>query len=318
MSESLVERKRLPTRQKKDAYDLVVIDGNPLPSGNGRVDTETRPLPVATQRHHEELTFDIVRMATHDIVLGMPWLRKHNPTIDWKKRVLTFERCNCVVAIQPTHRQRSMVDEKQSRGPTAIGEIAASTRDTPKEEVGSTDTSTGQQGHEVRVIERLDTPPEILGNVDTVREPSKHVPHIYRNWRHLFREEATAAALPKHQPWNHEIKLEPGKQPTFGPIYALSEKELGTLRKYLDENLKKGFIRKSESSAGYPILFVPKKDGTLRLCVDYRKLNSITIKNRYPLPNISELQDRLQGAKYFTKLDLREAYNLIRMKAGEE
>ena len=211
-----------------------------------------------------------------------------------------------------------MVDEKQSRGPTAIGEIAASTRDTPAEEVGSTDTSTGQQGHEVRVIERLDTPPEILGNVDTVRETPRQVPHIYRNWRHLFREEATAAALPKHQPWDHEIKLEPGKQPTFGPIYALSEKELGTLRKYLDENLKKGFIRKSESPAGYPILFVPKKDGTLRLCVDYRKLNSITIKNRYPLPNISELQDRLQGAKYFTKLDLRGAYNLIRMKAGEE
>ena len=72
MSESLIERKRLPTRQKKDTYDLVVIDGNPLPSEDGRVDTETKPLPVATQQHHEELTFDIVRMATHDIVLRMP------------------------------------------------------------------------------------------------------------------------------------------------------------------------------------------------------------------------------------------------------
>ncbi|KAG9814520.1 hypothetical protein KCU63_g19795, partial [Aureobasidium melanogenum] len=108
------------------------------------------------------------------------------------------------------------------------------------------------------------------------------------------------------------------KQPTFGPIYALSEKELKTLREYLDENLARGFIRKSESPAGYPILFAPKKDGSLRLCVDYRKLNDITIKNRYPLPNIEELQDRLAKAKWFSKIDLKGAYNLIRMKEGEE
>ena len=90
------------------------------------------------------------------------------------------------------------------------------------------------------------------------------------------------------------------------------------LRQYLDENLKKGFIRESKSPAGYLILFAPKKDGTLRLCVDYRRLNDITIKNRYPLPNIAELQDRLCNAKIFTKLDLKGAYNLIRMKEGDE
>ena len=134
----------------------------------------------------------------------------------------------------------------------------------------------------------------------------------------MFEEETTAKALPKHQPWDHKIELETGKAPTFGPIYALSEKELKVLRGYLDENLKKGFIRESKSPAGYPILFAPKKDGSLRLCVDYRKLNDITIKNRYPLPNIGELQDRLGKAKIFTKLDLRGAYNLIRMKEGEE
>ena len=134
----------------------------------------------------------------------------------------------------------------------------------------------------------------------------------------MFREEETLAALPKHQTWDHEIKLEPGKKPTFEPIYSLSEKELGTLRQYLDENMEKGFIRKSQSPAGYLILFVPKKDRTLRLYIDYRKLNDITVKNRYPLPNISKLQDRLSGAKYFTKLDLRGAYNLIRIKAGKE
>ena len=85
--------------------------------------------------------------------------------------------------------------------------------------------------------------------------------------------------LPKHQPWDHEIKLQPGTEPEFGPIYQLSEKELQVLREYLEENLKKGFIQESQSPAGYPILFAPKKDRSLRLCVDYRKLNNITIKN---------------------------------------
>lgn len=86
----------------------------------------------------------------------------------------------------------------------------------------------------------------------------------------------------------------------------------------MDENLAKGFIRKSESLAGVPILFVPKKNRKLRLYVDYRKLNAITIKNRYLLPNISELQDRLVYADWFTSIDLRAAYNLIRIAEGDE
>ncbi|KFZ17321.1 hypothetical protein V501_01795 [Pseudogymnoascus sp. VKM F-4519 (FW-2642)] len=87
---------------------------------------------------------------------------------------------------------------------------------------------------------------------------------------------------------------------------------------YIDDNLAKGFIKPSTSPAGSPVLFVPKKDGSLRLCVDYRALNNITIKDRYALPLINELHDRFQGAKIFSKLDLRGAYNLIRIKSGEE
>ena len=94
--------------------------------------------------------------------------------------------------------------------------------------------------------------------------------------------------------------------------------DLRTLKEYINENLAKGFIRASASPVGSLVLFVPKKDGTKRLCIDYRKINEITIKDRYPLPLANELRDRLQGAKIFTKLDLRGAYNLVRMKEGEE
>ena len=83
----------------------------------------------------------------------------------------------------------------------------------------------------------------------------------------MFKEEAHEK-LPKHQDWDHIIPIEEGKKLTYGPIYALSKTELKTLREYLDENLKKKFIQPSTSTAGYPILFVPKKDGKLRLCVN--------------------------------------------------
>jgi len=96
------------------------------------------------------------------------------------------------------------------------------------------------------------------------------------------------------------------------------EPKLQALRDYLTENLAKGFVQHSKSPAGAPILFVKKKDGSFRLCVDYCELNKITKKNRYPLPLISGILDRLHTGKIFTKLDLRGAYNLLRICPGDE
>ena len=100
-------------------------------------------------------------------------------------------------------------------------------------------------------------------------------------------------------------------------IYTFS-KRIKILKTYLNENSTKEFIKKSQSSTKYSILFVLKKNDTFRLCVDYRKLNNITIKNRYSLLNINELRNKLTKIKYFIKRDLRETYNLIRMKAKKK
>jgi hypothetical protein len=114
------------------------------------------------------------------------------------------------------------------------------------------------------------------------------------------------------------IDLQPGKEPLYGPIYPLSQTELAALREFLEEYLAKGFIRESKSLAGAPILFVPKKDGGLRLCVNYRGLNAITVKNRYPLLLITKIMDRVTRAQYFSKIDLKDAYYRLRIKAGDE
>jgi hypothetical protein len=98
----------------------------------------------------------------------------------------------------------------------------------------------------------------------------------------------------------------------------LSQTELVALREYIDENLSKNFIQHSKSPAGAPILFVKKKDRSLYMCVDYRGVNKVTKKNRYPLLLISGLLEQLGSAKIFTKIDLRGAYNLVQVKEGDE
>lgn len=144
-----------------------------------------------------------------------------------------------------------------------------------------------------------------------------NIPKHYEEFFHLFSEK-TAAELPPHRNFDHAIDVVEGKQPPFGPIYSLSQKELEVLREYLDRMIAQGKIQPSKSPAGAPILFVPKPNGKLRLCVDYRALNDVTIKNRYPLPLMNELRDRVAGARIFTKLDLRDGYYLIRIKKGDE
>ena len=92
----------------------------------------------------------------------------------------------------------------------------------------------------------------------------------------------------------------------------MSPRELEALREYIGSSLRKGWIKESKSPAGAPVLFAPKADGGLRLRVDYRGLNEITIKNRYALPRIDEMLDRLTGAKKFSKIDVRDAYHTPR------
>jgi hypothetical protein len=90
------------------------------------------------------------------------------------------------------------------------------------------------------------------------------------------------------------------------------------LREYINENLKKGYIRPSSLPTRYPVLFVSKLNGKLRMCVDYKQLNAITVKNRYTLSLIHEMQDRIKRVKIFSKIDIREGYYKIRMKKREE
>jgi hypothetical protein len=131
-------------------------------------------------------------------------------------------------------------------------------------------------------------------------------------FKDVFPEEVPG--LPPKRDLDFSIDLMPGVVPTSKVPYRMSTPELVELKVQLKEMLDKGYIRPSVSPWGAPTLFVKKKDGTLRLCIDYRQLNKMTIKNKYPLPRIDDLFDQLRGVAIFSKIDLRSGYHQVRIK----
>ncbi|CAJ0943504.1 unnamed protein product [Ranitomeya imitator] len=143
------------------------------------------------------------------------------------------------------------------------------------------------------------------------------VPEFLSDYRDVF-DEPKSSALPLHRDCDCAINLIPGSKFPKGRLFNLSVPEHAAMRSYVKESLEKGHIRPSSSPLGAGFFFVAKKDGSLRPCIDYRLLNKITVKFQYPLPLLLDLFARIKGASWFTKIDLRGAYNLVRIKQGDE
>jgi hypothetical protein len=128
----------------------------------------------------------------------------------------------------------------------------------------------------------------------------------------VFPEELTE--LPPDRDVEFVIELMPGVGPIAKSLYRMSFDELDELKKLLMKLLEQGFVQPSASPWGSPVLFVENKDGTKRMCIDYRTLNSMTIKNKYPLPRIEDLLDRLKKARFFSNIDLRSGYHQMKIR----
>ncbi|GJS04541.1 putative nucleotidyltransferase, ribonuclease H [Tanacetum coccineum] len=149
-----------------------------------------------------------------------------------------------------------------------------------------------------------------LMNVN-VGEPKMNEIPIVREFSDVFPEDLSG--LPPQRQVEFRIELVAGAVPVARSPYRLGHSEMQELSGQLQELQDKGFIRPSHSPWGAPVLFVKKKDGSFRMCIDYRELNKLTVKNRYPLPRIDDLFDQLQGSRYFSKIDLRLGYHQLRV-----
>ncbi|KAL2923900.1 Retrovirus-related Pol polyprotein from transposon 17.6 [Bienertia sinuspersici] len=152
---------------------------------------------------------------------------------------------------------------------------------------------------------------------DVTMEVPNDIAAILEEYKGLMPEELPKK-LPPRRAVDHAIELEPGARPPAKAPYRMGPSELAELRKQLDGLIEAGFVRPSKAPYGAPVLFQRKADGSLRMCVDYRALNKVTVKNKYPIPRTDDLFDRLSRATYFTKLDLRSGYWQVRIKDGDE
>ncbi|GBG80632.1 hypothetical protein CBR_g31092 [Chara braunii] len=254
----------------------------------------TEPCSMYFAPHaRKPVTFDILD-TDFDIILGMPWLASADHTVNFHWRTLTVRdtfaaEVPCTIPLPHPSIRRQVVTAKSFRAtcayeqPDEIGLCFLRT-------VVVTDSSPTDLSSDPRVVRLLDEFTDIL-------------------------ESPTGVVLDR--PISHEIILEAGAVPPKGYIYRMSEEELTVLLAQLDDLLDKGWIRPSSSSYGAPVLFVWKKNKDLRLCIDYRKLNAQTVKNVKPLPRIDDLLERLGGAKYFSKLDLKSGYHQISIRRND-
>jgi len=144
-----------------------------------------------------------------------------------------------------------------------------------------------------------------------------NIPSEYHEFADIF-SKTKAQTLSPHHPYDLKINLEEGAQPPVGPIYSLSASKQEALKEFIEENLNMSFIRPTSSPHSAPVLFVKKKDGSLRLCVNFHSLNRITKKDCYPLPLISDLLDSPHKAQVYLKIDLCHAYHLVHIADGDE
>ena len=291
--------------------------------------------------------------STHAI-LGYLWLHQKNPTIDWVMYKLTFWSSQ---SIAPSSNAfclpPSQTIPELTTPPSASASAGSSTTLQPPDSATSADLHAAAAKISILVINAtaarllqqlpqshpqsilfsgLIKPATLKANAATTNpaapqfksslasetaEITSKVPSPYHEFIDVFSKIKVTTLLP-HHPYDHQINLEDGTSPPFGPIYSLSTVEQLALKQFINKNLSSGLICPSQSSAGVPILFIQKKDSSLCLAMDYRGLNRITKKDWYPLPLIPDLLDCLNSAKVFTKIDLCGAYNLIHIAKGNE
>jgi transposase InsO family protein len=265
---------------------LQIADGSSIPA----VTHETENLTLKIGNDVTTIRFLIAEL-NHPIILGLPWLRQFNPKIDWKTKTLEFplntQDHSTSIPIVSTISPRQFRQLSQEVG-TQVGIFVIS--------------------KDSKLLK--DSVPE---NADASQ--------LLSDFEDVFSQEAANDAFRQPRPSTRDfecsIPIEPDKEPPFGALYNLSEPERIAMETYVKENLKKGWISHSTSPAGAPCFFIKKKDGSLRLCIDYRGLNKITVKNRLAIPLISDLISRLSTAKLFSTLDLRNAYQLVKIKEAD-
>lgn len=275
---TLVESHQIPTSALPAPVAMILADGTVASSGT--VTHITNTVSLLIDGVSSSCRFYVTTLS-YPIILGMDWLERHNPAIDWVEKTIHF----------PDALELELpLDET---APLLLSDM------------------------EVASMDKLSTTVYPFMSPDLCGSSTGLPTSLLERFHSLFVDDPSHP-LPPHSMFDFPIDLQPDFTPATGKIYSLSIPERTALRTYIDDALAKGQIRPSRSPYAAPCFFVKKKDGSLRPVQDYRALNAGTVKMRHPLPLIADLFHSLRGARVFTTLDLRGAYNLLRIRPGDE
>ena len=235
---------------------------------------------------NKDFPADLIVLGIHDfdIILGMDWLSKHRATLDCYKKEVRL--------VRPEEPGVIFRGIRREIAPSLINAMTASKM-----------LRKGCQGYLAFIVDMRQEGTR-LEDIPIVKE----FPDVFPD---------DISGLPPDREVEFTIDLIPETEPISIPPYKMAPAELRKLKAQLEDLLSKGFIRPSISPWGAPVLFVKKKDGSLRLCIDYRQLNRVTIRNQYPLPRIDELFDQLQRSRVYSKIDLRSGYHQLRVQESD-
>lgn len=336
ISNSFAQTHDLPLAPLSTSIALKIFDGRSVVSGN-RIHKTI--LDLSIRMHCERMPLLVIRLGHYPIVLAIPWLRRHNPLVKFSANTLIFNSSFCTKQCLSSQAPQfsARVSGRTPANPTTSlylhrnrnsTTVKAPAMDIQMIGADAFQFFTKRSGMQIFLLSNfaidkaLNTKHSnsdiqiVLDGKPTI-DPLTKLPPEYRDYADVF-SVAESDKLSPHRSYDHKIQLEPGKNPDHGPMYGMSKDELLVLKKYLEDNLCKRFIRANTSSATSPILFVKNPGGGLRFCIDYWKLNAITVKDKYPIPLIQETLNRLSQACWFLKFDVIATFNKMRMQEGKE
>eukprot|EP00253_Pinus_taeda_P022079 PITA_22079 len=278
ISPKIVEQCKLQPEKFRNPWLVQLATGT-----KRRVMAKVKSCPIVVAGQPVVADLNILPLRSYDVLIGMDWLEKHWALVNCKTKFIRYKD------------DAGIEQEMQGiKRPVQVRPITAS-----------------QLAKCIR--NRCQVYAIQVGYAETKNKenPLEHLP-VIKEFADVFPEEIPG--LPPKRDIDFTIELIPGAAPVSRTPYRMSVPELTELKMQLQELLDKNYIRPSVSPWGAPVLFVREKDGTLRMCIDYRQLNKLTIKNKYPLLRIDELFDQVKGATVFSKIDLRSGYHQIRIK----
>jgi len=241
----------------------------------------------------ERMRMGVCNLGKTDVILGMPWLQAHNPEINWETGEVKMTRC------PPLYRRNMKLEkgQKAKKGKRVV------------------------MLEEEKIVKWTVDDKEDWGREEKVKTDYKKikeiVPKRFLKWRKVFGK-MELERMPTRKIWDHAIDLKEMFKPRKGRIYSLSKNKREEVQNFVNNQLRKGYIRPSKSPQMLPVFFVGKKDRSKRMVMDYHNLNNQTVKNNYPLLLITDLIDNIGSKQVFTKMDLQWGFNNIRIKEGDE